>query len=136
VKYKLIPALAAPALALGLVAPSAQAATPPGGVTIAAKIVATTKGGGSVYGEAQYGNSSGPYVKVTDFTDPGGWRIKGSIEKAYRGDWVLVVSCTAADGDFSTCRHSIPTGTLIRTHVWAYKGTTTKYDGYSAQTRV
>jgi hypothetical protein len=61
---------------------------------------------------------------------------RGSIEKAYHGDWVLVVQCTAADGDFSTCRHSIPTGTLIRTHVWAFKGSTTKYDGYSAQTPV
>ncbi|MCO6007072.1 hypothetical protein NE236_18985 [Actinoallomurus purpureus] len=135
-KYKLIPALAAPALALGLVAPSAQAATPQAGVKIAAARVAVTKGGGSVYGEAHYGNSGGPYLKVVDFTARGGWRIRGSIEKAYRGDWVMVFQCTAADGDFSTCRHSIPEGTLIRAHVWAYKGSTTKYHGYSAQTRV
>lgn len=125
-KYKLIPILATATVALGLTAPSAQAAS----------TVATTKGGGSVYGEAHFGESGGPYLKVVDFTDPGGWRIRGSVEKAYHGDWAMVFQCTAADGDFTTCRHSIPGGTLIRVHVWAYKGSTTRYHGYSAQIRV
>ncbi|MGI5171622.1 hypothetical protein ACQEU3_45485 [Spirillospora sp. CA-253888] len=136
-KYsKLAPALAVPALVLGLAAPaSAEAAAQQEEARIAAAVVAATKGGGGVYGEAHYGNSGGDYLKVVDFTGRGGWRIRGSVEKAYRGEWVMVFQCTAADGDFSTCRRDIPGGTLIRTHVWAYKGGTTKYHGYSAQTR-
>ncbi|MEV1244485.1 hypothetical protein ACIBO2_25010 [Nonomuraea sp. NPDC050022] len=135
-KYKLILALATPVLALGLAVPPAQAAAPQELSKIMADVVAVTKGGGSTYGEAHYGNSGGPYLKVVDFTDRGGWRIRGSIEKFYRGEWVQVFQCTAADGDFTTCRHSIPGGTLIRAHVWAYTGSSTAYHGYSAQTRV
>ncbi|MFI0444114.1 hypothetical protein [Actinomadura sp. 6N118] len=135
-KYtKLIPAIAAPALALGLAAPSAQAAAAQEEARILADVVAATRGSGP-YGEAHYGNSGGDYLKVDDFTARGGWRIRGSIEKLYRGEWVMVFQCTAADGDFSTCRRDIVGGTLIRAHVWAYKGSATKNHGYSPQTRV
>ncbi|MDP9869051.1 MULTISPECIES: hypothetical protein [Streptosporangium] len=128
---KLLPALAASVLALSLTSAPAQASAAMG------YVVAVTVGGGSVYGEAHLGPSGGQtYLKVQDFTELGNWRIRGSIEKYYRGEWVQVVACTAKDTYSTTCYASIPVGTLVRSHVWAFLNNTVRYHGYSPSTRV
>ncbi|WP_327093060.1 hypothetical protein OIE66_21165 [Nonomuraea sp. NBC_01738] len=125
---KIILALVAPLFALSLTSAPAHAT---------GYVIAATVGGGSTYGEAHIGPSGGQvYLKVQDFTDLGNWRIRGSIEKYYRGEWVQVIACTAKDTYSTTCYASIPVGTLIRSHVWAFLNTTVRYHGYSPSTRV
>ncbi|MBO8190206.1 hypothetical protein ITI46_00505 [Streptomyces oryzae] len=133
---RLIPAaLAVPAIALALPAPAAHAdAAARTRVKSGPVVVATIETSTLWWGEGAF-HPNGDLLKVNDGTNRGGWRIHANVEKFYRGEWVYVFGCTAADGAGTNCWKNIPEGTLVRVHAYAFKGSETKYHRYSAQTR-
>ncbi|GAA2077799.1 hypothetical protein GCM10009801_34170 [Streptomyces albiaxialis] len=119
-------ALAATAAVFALAVPTAQAVGKQDVSVQAGQARAIVKDGGNEWGHG-YFDPDGDKFFASDYTDPGGWRIKARLQKKTGGTWRTVATCTARDSGGRECSQNIAEGTRVRVKAWAYKGSDTAH---------